>query len=106
MQQPLATAAAGAAAAVPAAGAAAGPSNGLCPHVACSRQAFCLVAEMQRVRSNYSGGRSDQFRIKAADRAIRALETLQAPLTTAQVGGRVAGRPPGGRAGGQQLLCV
>ncbi len=102
VQQPLATAAAGAAAA----GAAAGPSNGLCPHVACSRQAFCLVAEMQRMRSNYSAGRNDQFRIKAADRAIRALETLQAPLTTAQVGGRVVGRPPGGRAGGQQLLCV
>eukprot|EP00775_Hariotina_reticulata_P014786 gene14787-14963_t len=39
---------------------------------------------MERVKANYSSGRLDQFRVKAAARAIRALETHSRPLVTAQ----------------------
>eukprot|EP00878_Enallax_costatus_P015250 GHUV01015968.1.p1 GENE.GHUV01015968.1~~GHUV01015968.1.p1 ORF type:complete len:808 (+),score=308.86 GHUV01015968.1:556-2979(+) len=54
--------------------------NGVCSHTACSRQAFCFVAEMETLKSTYSRGREDQFRIKAANRAIHELEKTDRPL--------------------------
>jgi hypothetical protein len=68
-----------------------------CHHVACSQLTSCAVAELQRMRANYNTGRAEHFRIKAADRAIRALQALRAPITTVQVGG--AGRRAGRQAG-------
>lgn len=37
--------------------------NQVCNHVACSAQPFCLIEQLEVVRSNYHG-RADQFRIK------------------------------------------
>lgn len=60
--------------------------NTVCSHAACCRQAFCFVAEMERLKSTYSRGREDQFRIKAANRAIHELENTERPLVTTAVG--------------------
>lgn len=60
-------------------------TNGICHHVACSKQRFCIVAELKRVKSNYSSARRDEFRIRAVERAIHALEQLHTPLVTSKV---------------------
>lgn len=68
-----------------AAAVAAAPLNTACSHTACSRQTFCFVAEMEKLKGTYSRGREDQFRIKAANRAIHELEIADQPLVSAAV---------------------
>jgi hypothetical protein len=60
-------------------------TNGVCNHPACAAAPACIIAELRRVRANYSSGRRDEFRIKAVERGIRALEALSAPLRTPEV---------------------
>lgn len=73
-----ATAAAGAAAA-------AAPINTVCGHIACSEQLFCFVHEMERMKATYRQGRRDEFRVRAATRAICTLELLAKPIVVPEV---------------------
>ena len=44
----------------------------VCTHAACSAQRFCFLSELRRVRQSYlDGGRTDQFKKKAIDKAIK-----------------------------------
>lgn len=45
-------------------------ANGACTHVACSRQSFCILEHLTLAKQKYQG-KSNQFRIKAIDRAVR-----------------------------------
>ena len=45
--------------------------NSVCLHVACSRQPYCFVSELKRVRESYLDGKLDQFKKKAIDKAIK-----------------------------------
>ena len=42
-----------------------------CLHAACSAQPFCFMAELKKVKKGYIGGRTDQFKRKAIDKAIK-----------------------------------
>ena len=49
-----------------------GAAAAVCAHAACSAQRFCFLSELQRVRQSYlDGGRTDQFKKKAIDKAIK-----------------------------------
>ncbi|GFR48592.1 hypothetical protein Agub_g10496, partial [Astrephomene gubernaculifera] len=58
--------------------------NHVCHHMCCSARPFCILAELQRTRDLYLGGREDQFRIKAADRAMGVLARMDRPLDSPQ----------------------
>jgi hypothetical protein len=51
---------------VPSTADSAGPKlrNGVCAHIACSHKPYCLVAELERTKANYSDRGPDQFKIK------------------------------------------
>eukprot|EP00884_Botryococcus_braunii_P020197 jgi/Botrbrau1/6861/Bobra.152_2s0020.1 len=61
----------------------AAPQNGVCDHMACSAKPFCLVAELERSKANYSERGPDQFKIKAVEKGIRALLHHKKPLREA-----------------------
>ena len=48
-----------------------GGATSACFHAACSAQPFCFMAELKRVKKGYIGGRTDQFKRKAIDKAIK-----------------------------------
>ncbi|KAK9820567.1 hypothetical protein WJX72_011724 [[Myrmecia] bisecta] len=56
-----------------------GPVNTVCTHVACSQQKICLIAELDVIKKNYRGP-DKQFKQKAIDRAISAVNAQNKPL--------------------------
>lgn len=58
---------------------AAGAGGPGCGHQCCGAAATCLVAALQQTRDLYGHGGTDQFKRKAADRGMRALEQYQGP---------------------------
>ncbi|BDA51434.1 probable DNA polymerase lambda at C-terminar half [Coccomyxa sp. Obi] len=57
--------------------------NSVCTHTACSAKNFCIVDQLEQIQSNYRKGR-DQFKIKAMQRAIKAVVELSVALVTAE----------------------
>ena len=46
--------------------------NTVCSHEACSALSVCYIHHLSLVKSHYHGGKTDTFRIKAIDKAIRS----------------------------------
>lgn len=60
-----------------------GVTNGVCTHRACSLRPYCLVSRLEEVKKAYLQGRgTDQYRIKAIDKAQQQLITHPKPLDT------------------------
>lgn len=49
--------------------------NQVCTHVACSQISGCIIDHMEVVKHHYQG-KTDQFKIKAIDRAIRQFNVI------------------------------
>jgi hypothetical protein len=81
----------------PAAGGAAAPAaaaaaNGVCAHLACSGLPHCIVASLKEAKSTYApGAPAVSFKLRALDKAARAVERHPAPLLAAADAEGVAG---------------
>eukprot|EP00891_Asterochloris_glomerata_P001994 jgi/Astpho2/1994/Aster-00502 len=60
-----------------------GTTGSQCGHACCQELEVCIIAELELVRVTYSARGTDQFKIKAIDRAVLELSELTKPLTSA-----------------------